>query len=129
MYWLFTPKIHLLNCSCVLQILLDAIYMELGKLTYLGSQNGESKLARFHVVRILLRIYIYHFPRLSCLMEQLAPYNQLLFNHFLFSQKTILNKMLKSGIWHFKPNFLRMQFSSVATVSLKFWSSELIFAS
>ena len=114
---------------------LDGSYMELGKPTYLAGRNGESKLARFHVP-------CYHFFRLSCLLNQPVPYYQLLFNHFLlfgrllnqpvpyyqllFNHffvvwKTILNKMLKLGFWHFQPIFLRMQFLSLAIITLKFW--------
>ena len=38
-----------------------------------------------------------------------------LFSHFCLFQNAILHKMLKLGFWNFKPIFLRMQFSLVAT--------------
>ena len=79
-YLPFIRKIHLLKW-CVLQMLMDGSYMELGKPTYLAGRNGESKLARFHVP-------CYHFFRLSCLLNQPVPYYQLLFNHFFIVWKT-----------------------------------------
>ena len=87
---------------------------ELGKPTYLAGQNVESKLAQFHVP-------CYHFSRLSCLLNQPVTYYQLLFNKFLLFWKTILNIMLRLGFWHFKLICLRIQFLSVATITLKFW--------
>ena len=36
-------------------------------------------------------------------------------NHFCLFQNAILHKILKLGFWNFKPIFLRMQFSLVAT--------------
>ena len=81
---------------------------------------------------------IYHFSRLSFylgsplhIVSSLFLINSLIsFLIFLF-QNTILHKMLKLGFRNFKPIFLRMQFSLVATF---FFSSfgyqfELIFAS
>ena len=46
-----------------------------------------------------------------------------LFSHFCLFQNAILHKMLKLGFWNFKPIFLRMQFSLVATFFLYFWLS------
>ena len=41
-----------------------------------------------------------------------------LFSHFCLFQNAILHKMLKLGLWNFKPTFLRIQFSLVATLFL-----------
>ena len=89
--------------------------------------DGECRLTRFHSIRNFLANDIYHFSRLShqtgCLFNLLS--------HFCLFQNAILHEMMKLGFRNFKPIFLRMQFSLVATF---FFSSfgyqfELIFAS
>ena len=73
--------------------------------------DGECRLTRFHSIRNFLANDIYHFSRLShqtgCLFNLLSQ--------FCLFQNAILHKMLKLGFWNFKPIFLRMQFSLVAT--------------
>ena len=89
--------------------------------------DGECRLTRFHSIRNFLANDIYHFSRLShqtgCLFNLLS--------HFCLFQNAILHEMMKLGFRNFKPIFLRMQFSLVATF---FFSSfgyqfQLIFAS
>ena len=79
----------------------------------------ECRLTRFHPIRNFLANDIYHFSRLShqtgCLFNLLSQ--------FCLFQNAILHKMLKLGFWNFKPIFLRMQFSLVATFFLYFWLS------
>ena len=54
-----------------------------------------------------------------------------LFSHFCLFQNAILHKMLKLRFWNFKPIFLRMEFSLVATFLFSSFGYlfELIFAS
>ena len=53
------------------------------------------------------------------------------FSHFCFFQNAILHKMLKLRFWNFKPVFLRIEFSLVATFLFSSFGYlfELIFAS
>ena len=53
--------------------------------------------------------------RLSFYLGSLLHIISSLFIHFFLFQNAILHKMLKLGFWNFKPIFLRMQFSLVAT--------------
>ena len=62
---------------------------------------------------------IHHFLRLSYQTVYLpgkpVPYNQLLIQSLFLFQNANLLKILKLGFWNFKPIFLRMQVSLVAT--------------
>ena len=92
--------------------------------------DGECRLTRFHPIRNFLPNKIYHFSRLSFYLTSPLHRISFLFSHFCLLQNAILHKLLKLGFWNFKPIFLRMQFSLVATF---FFSSfgyqfELIFA-
>ena len=53
--------------------------------------------------------------RLSFYLGSLLHIISSLFIHFFLFQNAILHKMLKLGFWNFKPVFLRIQFSLVAT--------------
>ena len=83
--------------------------------------DSECRLSRFHQIRNFLANEIYHFSRpshqtgLSFNQSSLLHIISSLFSHFCLFQTAILHKMLKLGFWNFKPIFLRMQFSLVAT--------------
>ena len=91
--------------------------------------DSECRLTRFHQIRNFLANEIYHFSRpshqtgLSFNQSSLLHIISSLFSHFCLFQTAILHKMLKLGFWNFKPIFLRMQFSLVATFFLYFWLS------
>ena len=78
--------------------------------------DGKCWLARFHAIRNFLASGIYHLSRLShqtgCLFtwEAPAPYNQLLIQPLLLVPECYL------GFWNFKPIYLKMQFSLIATL-------------
>ena len=111
---MFTSSSVKLLCMCKPRTgwltLIGILWKWAGKPTKLVG-DGECRLTRFHPIRNFLANDIYHFSRLShqtgCLFNLLSQ--------FCLFQNAILHKMLKLGFWNFKPIFLRMQFSLVAT--------------
>ena len=86
--------------------------------------DGEWRLPRFHPIRNFLANEIYHLSRLShhtgCPIKLGSSLHiiRCLFSHFCLFQNAILHRMLKLRFLKFKPIFLRMQFSLVATFFL-----------
>ena len=76
--------------------------------------DSERRLTWFHLIRNFLANKLDHFSRLSFSLSPLHIISSL-FSHFCLFQNAILYKMLKLEFLNFKPFFLRMQFSLVAT--------------
>ena len=86
------------------------------------AKDAECRLVWFHANRNFLANEIYHFqgsPTNKFHFHLCSPLHIIssLFSHLCLFQNAILHKMLKLGFWNFKPFFLWMQFSLVATFS------------
>ena len=101
-------------------VYLDWHFIECASMLTKLAGYDEYRLTGFHPIRIFLANKIHHFQ--GCLIKQAAflpgqpvPCNQLLIQPLCLFQNAILRKMLKLGFWNFKPIFLKIQFSLVAT--------------
>ena len=75
--------------------------------------DGECRLTQFHPIRNFFKAVPLN--RLSFYLGIPLHVISSFFSHFCLFQNAILHKMSRLGFWNFKPIFLRMQFSLVAT--------------
>ena len=127
-FWLvYCYRVYLFFCEITKHmqpknrlVYLDWHFIECASMLTKLAGYDEYRLTGFHPIRIFLANKIHHFQ--GCLIKQAAflpgqpvPCNQLLIQPLCLFQNAILRKMLKLGFWNFKPIFLKIQFSLVAT--------------